>query len=346
MSSLGRRPVLGLAVAACAATAAHGQTVDQQRARVELLAARLASLEARLDSLERLQDTLEVDGVRFVVQPGQRAQAEEAARRGLAELERRLGTADRRLFDGRVFRLHAGTPGPDWVRRAADAIVREAGHEHLHQMGGRDLQPWGAWWDPEERDLQGAYLDLVTSPSIVAARCFAGGIDACRQLLGIEPVADPWTELFDASGRRIWIARRLGWLRSTTWPGYATRAGLFRRCVDEGEDAACLDLVREFPTPAFRGSARTSRSVVFVARSVGGDGTYTRLVADTTAPLGDRLAAAARMPLDSLLATWQQAVRAAEPVPTRVGRVTGWTSFLAVVLAGVLALRSTRWRLA
>jgi hypothetical protein len=353
MFGLPRVCLLGLALAGGAAARTQAQTVAQHRARVDTLTSRLAGLEARMDSLERLEDTLEIDGVRFVVPPGQQALAADAARRALAELERRYGPEDRRLFDGLVVRMGGVLVDADRLQQDINPVVVMVGNLRFDARGGSALDAWeGAWWAGSDYDLREAYLGMVTSPSVAATRCFEGDIARCAQILGLEPVADPWTDLFDESGRRIWIARRMGYLEWWRWPTPEAGAARFRQCVEGHVDAACLELVHmtdSLPAPVpgpnvLSGSAR--RSLMVVSRDVGGDGTFTRLLGDTTAPLGDRLAAAAGMPLDSLLATWHARVLAAEPEPTRVGTVAGWTSLLTVVLAGALALRSTRWRLA
>lgn len=350
-SRLARVGLLSLALAGGAAAGTHAQTVARHRARVDALTRRLTGLEARMDSLERLEDTLEIDGVRFVVPPGQQPLAAEAARRALAQLERRYGAADRRLFDGLVVRMGGVLADADRLRQDVNPIVVMVDNLRFNGLGGSALDAWGAWWAGDDYDLRGAYLDLVTSPSVAATRCFEGDIARCAQILGLEPVADPWTDLFDEGGRRIWIARRMGYLEWWGWPTPETGATLFRQCVEGHADAACLELLHmdSLPAPVPRPdvlSSRARRSLLVVSRDAGGDGTFTRLLADTTAPLGSRLSAAAGMPLDSLLATWHARVRAAEPEATRVGAVAGWTSVLAVILAGALALRSTRWRLA
>jgi len=343
MSRQWRLGILSVALA----TTAQAQTVANERERAQRLATQLAELEARMDSLARLEDTIEVEGVRFAFPPEHRAIAAEAARRGLAELERSLGVADRQLFNGQVFRIDAGGPGSAGMRRAIGTIVSQAG-SHLHELGGIELRRWGGWWGPREYDLQATYLGLVTSPAAAATHCFEGDMAECARVLGLRAVADPWIELFDPGGRRIWVSRRLRWLRWTTRGGETARAAdQFRLCVDGGVDGACLDLLHQEDLPlSLLLTSSAMRSIMLVTRELGGEGTFTRLVADTTAPLAARLSAAATVPLDSLLAIWRGRVMAAEPPSTRVGPVAGWLSLIVVVLTGTLALRSTRWRLA
>jgi hypothetical protein len=338
-----RRLTVAVALS-CGALPAAAQTMADQQERVAALSARLGRLVARLDSLQGLDDTVYVDGVGFVVKPEHRARAEEAARLALTELERMLGRADRRLLDGWVStELRNGWADEDDRARAVADVVRAAGDDRLFALSGRQLRPWIWWWSPEEGDLARAHLDLVTSPSAAATACFEGDIRWCARVLRIETVDDPWTQLLDAADRRVWVANRMRWV--VRGPQGEEHAARLRRCVDGRVDKACLDLLHvgwvEFPPLV---SAQTMRSVVLVARDVGGEGAYTRLLADTTAPLGDRLAAAAGVPLDSLLHVWRARVGEAAPAGGPVGSIDGWASFALALLAGALSLRSTRWR--
>ena len=345
MSSLCHRCVVIAALLDAVVPVAHAQTVVAQRARVAALTTKLRELDASLDSIRRLEDTIEVDGVRFVVKPEHRAEAEDAARRALAELERSLGTQDRRLLDGWVSAdLREGWTDEYGLQRAINKVVAGGGGR-LAELGGSNLRSWASWWNPSAQDLPAAHLDLVTSLSAAATRCFAGSTLWCARVLGIDPLADPWLDLYDAAGRRLFVARRWDWLRSARWRGFAERAELFRQCVDSRLDDACLRLLHmELSYPSAL-PERGVRSLVLEARVIGGEGTFTRLIADTTAPLGDRLAAAAGVPLDSLLRVWHARMLEAAPARTRVGSVSAWMSFLVVATAGALALRSTRWRL-
>ena len=345
MSSLRHRCAIAAALLGGAVPIAHAQTVVAQRARVAALTTKLRELDASLDSIRRLEDTIEVDGVRFVVKPEHRAEAEDAAHRALAELERSLGTQDRRLLDGWVSTaLREGWTDEYGLQRAINKVVAGAGGK-LAELGGSNLRSWASWWNPSEQDLPAAHLDLVTSLSAAATQCFAGSTLWCARVLGIDSLADPWLDLYDAAGRRMFVARRWDWLRWARWRGFAKPAALFRQCVDGRLDDACLHLLHMEVSYRSALPGRGVRSLVLEARVIGGEGTFTRLVADTTAPLGDRLAAAAGVPLDSLLRAWHTRVLAAAPAPTRVGSVSGWMSVLVVAIAGALALRSTRWRL-
>jgi hypothetical protein len=345
MSSFRRRCAFIAVVLGWAAPLAHAQTVAEQREHIASLTARLRTLNAALDSVRRRVDTIEVEGIRVALRPEARSRAGTVVRAALAELERRLGPTDRRLLDGWVV-IRRGAAWTD-PQPAIDDLLRAAGDERLSDLGGSALRVWADWWRSSEEDLQGAYLDLVTSPTVAATHCFEGSIRSCVDILGLDTVANLWRDLFDAAGRRVWVSRRLNYLRSARAPRLAEPARLFRECTNQQSDDACLALLHTTGTPIpDLVSRRTKRSLVFVARSLGGDGTFTRLVADTTGLIGHRLSAAANVPLDSLLHVWHARVLEAEPPSTRVGPVAAWTSLLVVVLAGLFSLRSTRWRLA
>jgi hypothetical protein len=347
MSSLRFRCAVIAVPLAWAVPAARAQTVAGERARIAVLTTRLGALNAALDSVRRREDIVQVDGVRVIVKPEQRSHAEAVVHEALAQLERTLGAEDRRLLDGwLVTRWQMGMAASDDPQRDIAAIVRAAGDDRLNRIGGTRLRAWADWWRSSEEDLQGAYLDLVTSPAVAATHCLENDVRSCAAILGLDSVGDPWRDLFDAAGRRVLVARAWGYLRSPRAPGLADAARLFEECEDQRSDDACVALLHTATLIPNLISNRARRSVVDVARRLGGNGTFTRLVADTTAAVGTRMAAAAGVPLDSLIHVWHARVVAAHPTSTGARAVDGWVSFLVVIIAGGLAMRSTRWRLA
>ncbi|MGH7529587.1 MAG: hypothetical protein ACREMN_04330, partial [Gemmatimonadales bacterium] len=80
------------------------------------------------------------------------------------------------------------------------------------------------------------------------------------------------------------------------------------------------------------------------ALRLGGRDAYRRLLAEPAAPLGDRIAAAADVRLDTVIARWRHDVLAARPERVAVSwwavtAAIGWVAFFAVCGA-----RSSRWR--
>jgi hypothetical protein len=91
-------------------------------------------------------------------------------------------------------------------------------------------------------------------------------------------------------------------------------------------------------------SPGASLSLARLAFAEGGRGAYARLLADSTAPLAERLAAAAQSTPDALLALWHKRMLAARPAQVTT---PWWGVSLAIAWVGVFgatALRSSRWR--
>src|SRR5205814_8919717 len=84
--------------------------------------------------------------------------------------------------------------------------------------------------------------------------------------------------------------------------------------------------------------------LVQFALEVGGPGGFHRLTAAAGQPVDAQFAAAADMPLDSLLAVWRGRVLAARPEPVTLESKGAWVALSWGVIFGLLALRSTRWR--
>jgi len=119
----------------------------------------------------------------------------------------------------------------------------------------------------------------------------------------------------------------------------------FRACIN-GSDSACLDLLSSFPPgalprPLHYGARLT---VLETAVSLGGRGSVQRLLATPAGPMGARLAAAAQVPEDSLLARWRADILASRPAAMSL---PAWAMLVALVWAGVFmtcGLGSSRWR--
>ena len=219
------------------------------------------------------------------------------------------------------------------VQRATEGIILR---------GGRELSQWRRSplpLDPAERtdtDWGVLRLDVVSSTSMLGRRCHGGDIAACRRFLGLETVADPLTDYYDAEGRRALVqARRSLALRSSP-------TGT-RRC-EQGEDGACVEVLRlmtdRFDAPA---SAYARTTLLARALDLGGDRAAERYVS-STGSVGDALAGAAGMPLDSLLANWHRDLRDRSSPASNLSVPVALSSILCVGACFFLALRSSRWR--
>jgi hypothetical protein len=120
-------------------------------------------------------------------------------------------------------------------------------------------------------------------------------------------------------------------------------------CV-RGDVRACAALLRlhESRMPAGPDPTLPSarRALMQEAIEIGPDGAYGRLIAARGGTIAAVLEAAAGVPADSILRTWHMSVVASRPESTGLTRRGAWVAFLWIVLFGVIATRSSRWRFA
>lgn len=189
-------------------------------------------------------------------------------------------------------------------------------------------------------ESEAVYTDLITAPYLVVRQCFRGLVADCAPALGLgSPIERASAWYTTPEERRSVVAHFEPYLDD------AARHPMFRACAD-GNDSACVALLREMePTQLPKVLSQQAReTLVRLALVLGGRGAYLRLATAPAAPMGERLVAAAGIPLDSLLARWRSAILAARPVPLSlsVGMIlvaAGWGG-----LFGFLGLMSSRWR--
>ena len=182
---------------------------------------------------------------------------------------------------------------------------------------------------------------LLLSPFSSGRACIAGATAACRAALDLLPAAEWTAAAFPLPSDRREVARAV--LR--TGPGGAQRDEV-DRCVSADDAAACTALVGSLEPrmlPRVTPSA-TRRTLLAVALERGGPDAYHRLRAASTAPMGDRLAAAAGVPIDTLLAEWLRAVEAADRAATPWSARVGFGGIVWIGLLLVASLWSSRWR--
>ena len=190
------------------------------------------------------------------------------------------------------------------------------------------------------------YLELVTSLSVQARSCLVGDDRACSEALGLREIRDPLTASYDPAARRT-LAARLSATREL--PRMAAR---YQDCVDDGDDVACMEVLRAalagsgrydaFRLPPAVGDA-PRRALVEEVLRLGGPDAWSRLVGSAGQPLEARLALAAAVPPDSLMRVWRRTLIAARPASVSVSS----TSLLMALLwfgAGLaFAMRFSRW---
>lgn len=208
----------------------------------------------------------------------------------------------------------------------------------------RQWLPGGARVSPVSMKAQAgeAYVALVTASASVAEQCFGGNLRSCRLALRLDSGPDPLVEAYPLPDERRAAVKRM-----ENMFGYENRLKpTYQTCLN-GSDSACVDLLRAIPPAAgvYPLATATREFLTRLALQVGGRGAYLRLIQDPSASIPDRLAAAAAMPIDSLIARWRSLAIAGKPAPvtlpvTEIAIGLGW-----LVLLGICCVRSSRWRL-
>lgn len=195
--------------------------------------------------------------------------------------------------------------------------------------------------DPR-RDWAAVYTQLVTAPSQSVRACFLGDIPRCIDALELgdtSALLERWYP--SAAERRALVNASFADLFN-----HGASAGTLHDCLAK-TDAACTTLLRSLPTGTLpKPLAQAARAtIVRDALRLGGRDAYRRLLRDPNAPMGDRLAAAAGVGVDSLVAVWRSAVLAARPRPVALPWWAIATAFGWVTVFAACGLRSSRWRL-
>jgi len=222
------------------------------------------------------------------------------------------------------------------VDLVADRIVTGASPT-IYRTADQRLQDWAPHPNPSilEANTVALYAELATSPWRAARECFTGRLDGCRRALGISG-EDPVLDWFDATDRRHYVLEYLKYL-----PASESRLAA---CTGN-DDAACIALMRLAPHVAAPPLGATTRALLLaLALDAGGRNAFDRLLDNTAQPLEVRLAAAAGIPVDSLIGRWRSRVLAIRPKTVAADERAAWGAVVWSVFFALAALRSTRWR--
>ena len=186
-------------------------------------------------------------------------------------------------------------------------------------------------------DWKAIRFGLVSSPAAVARRCYAGDLGACAVTLQFTPVSDTVLQWYDARDRQRIVKRSEN--TALRIDGLGTK-----RCI-EGNDASCVVLLRKYPpgmlpVPA---SLQARTTLTRLAIHLGGSGAVERMLDGDREPL-ERLSAAARMPVDSLVSHWQTSARTIRASSRDLSAEIVLGALFWSVALGALSLRSSRWR--
>jgi len=350
------------------------QEIRAQEARVDavrVLIRRAEAIErAFRDSMERATnelDTVLVPPLRLLVAPGVRSRTARVAVPAAEQLSRRLGSVALQLnqdwivvrpfFRSRnIDTLTVGSKGERnstvveglwgavddstlslWIRlTASDLFAR--------RLLGAQLLAWSrssagaglALDTVVDREWVALRFDFVETPAVVSRRCFNGDIGACMSALELTPTSDPALEWYDAAGRYEYV--HANWVARS-----ADREGA-RRCAD-GDDASCLSVMRILfrDHPPHPDPVAARMTLVRLAIQLGGVGAYDRLLATPGQP-SERLAATARVPIESIVRVWLQRTREARVASDSLSVQIAVGSIAWILACGALALRSSRWR--
>lgn len=350
--AVSRLYVSSLACCLTLPAAGWGQTVEEYRQRVDELT-RLweqakAAHDSALASLGR-PDTVRVGLLTVVTTAGWSEIVAAAAQVAWDSLSAIIGS-DTVLL--------AGAPPTDWRINLdpTDVVdIAEWRRGTVHDILGRVAGAMLSLCDGETRSwlygslpvrgiltahTRGIYTDLALGQSLAERSCFAGDVTACGRALGVVEVIDPALVLYEPAERRNLVAQH-------SWTFRRRSAVRLKECLDDGSDAACLELLRSLPDrrELFPLSHLARLNLAQFAFELGGEGAYTRFLDTGASSIADRLSRASGVTIDSLLVAWHAAVLAARPEPTLVSARLAWTSILWFFLLAYLATRSSRWRL-
>lgn len=197
---------------------------------------------------------------------------------------------------------------------------------------------------PKTAEYATSRLQMLSTPTRVARRCYDGVLTDCRMAFGLAQAEDPATQWFDSASRHQFVLKdRFGWRRIRDSRDNALRA-LAERC-EAGVDSACIQAIRRYPPPGLPDPLPTWNrlQLLRLAIGMGGDGAMERALAQG-GTVDDRLAAAARIPTDSLLRLYVNRARETTRESTAMsGGIMATAAFWTVLCLG-LSLRSSRWR--
>ena len=339
------------------------QLVPQWQAAV-----RAANIEDSLRAPSLPPDTIRAGAMRWLVDASQGSSVQDAVARSwshlLSAFGSEAGVVDRHLFAARVSRERRDTsrriielaevvngrldvfdriPGVDNPDAIASRVLAHASKIILQNGDSAVLRWLQDPYSPEPMPdgLPGRlYAELVTSPSQVSSRCLAGDIRRCREALTLTPVPDPLTEWYDAGARRNLVVRMGDLLNK------GPQKAQYDACVIRESDGVCERILRTMPRyvlpPPLPMAMR--HHLFRIALQAGGAGAYERLASGPARSVEQRLADAARLPIDSLVSRWRADIVSARPPSPMPSLLTAWTTVAWGIAVLLIALRFAAWR--
>ncbi len=341
----------------------QAQTVEELRARVAQLeqqwkeADELARRAAAALLPKSHVDTMAIGPITLVAQGDDLTLIRDAADGTLQRLSDHLGS-DIDLLQGveiyALVREHTIDLGlTSGMEKSRSIVLFEetkaadlAGHlvrmalEALDLTQDRAFRDWLDVGTPTRRsavDFVRAYESLATSPFDASSKCLLGELGGCRLALGLTETSEPLLTWYSEADRRT-LVENSGRPSQRFFPNRAT---MYDRCV-EGDGESCSTFMKDRSIqPPLPPNVRVT--LAQHALVVGGDGAYGRLYR-AGGTMEERLTAAARVPGDSLIASWRAVLVDSAGHPTAVSWPLGLAAVFWAMAFSALALRSTRWR--
>jgi hypothetical protein len=237
---------------------------------------------------------------------------------------------------------YSGSPGRDPILNLPPSVLAgafERAFKESRDGDWRDWLPWDFGFRPWTRAAAwGAFQSLTTSPWIAGGGCLAGDPAACRRWLGVDRDSAPFRARYDAAELRADVIRRALPVGRVSPDGAACLAGKGEACYAFA--ASMAEGRRVFsPIPA---DETGRRSLLRAVRALHGPPSLQRALADTAGSVGERLARAAGISVDSLMLEWRYWVLTRGGRPQDRNLVADAAP--AVLLAGLLLAAARRSR--
>jgi len=193
---------------------------------------------------------------------------------------------------------------------------------------------WGFVRWPRDRAAEWGGRELTAPGFRAGDECLSGRPSGCRRFLGLDADAHPYAARFSPSEIRALLANYYG-----GYPGIVP--------CRLGDDAACLNVIERYDfsgTGAIPAGGDTRAGLLAAVAAMHGPRAVQSALADRQGSVGDRLARAAGISVDSLVLEWRAwALSGGRPRHVQAGLGDLVPAIAAVALLLFLASRSGRW---
>lgn len=191
-------------------------------------------------------------------------------------------------------------------------------------------------WDPADQ-VESVLNELASEGATATGReCLAGMIGSCRLWLGFDRDSVPYENRY----RPEELVASVQFWNSRNAELAPCRQGDIPACLRMFHQVRAIVPLSPIPAPA-----ATRASLLLVLRERRGAEAVQRVLADTTGSIGERLARAADLSVDSLTSEWRMWVLSrgrSDRVQAGAGELISALLFVGLLVA--LATRSGRWR--